>query len=173
MSVQYKGLTWRYHLRSIDRFKDMNDMGGDIWRSLEDGLSPEAISSEIASRGVDRQQAVEHVDAAVRQWERRGLIGLPPTWFSTSSRGQVSQVVAVPGCRVQIVYPTGHAFPAIAILPRLSENIASTLRCFFDQMEHQAGKKGVPIVGKGEPDRPIIPLKRASGKPPSRDRRTL
>jgi coenzyme PQQ synthesis protein D (PqqD) len=97
----------------------LNDMGGDIWRSLEDGLSPEAISSEIASRGVDRQQAVEHVDAAVRQWERHGLIGLPPTWVSTSSRGQVSQIVAVSGCHVQIVYPTALAFPAATVFGHL------------------------------------------------------
>jgi hypothetical protein len=97
----------------------LNDMGGDIWRSLEDGLWPEAISSEIASRGVDRQQAIEHVDAAVRQWERQGLIGFPPNWFSTSSRDQVSQVVAIAGCCVQIVYPKAHAFPAATVFGHL------------------------------------------------------
>jgi hypothetical protein len=97
----------------------LNDMAGDIWRSLQEGMLPEAISSEIASRGVDPQQAVEHVDAAVRQWERQGLIGLPPTRLSTSSRDQVSQVVAIAGCRVQIVYPAAHAFPAAAVFRHL------------------------------------------------------
>lgn len=97
----------------------LNDMGGDIWRSLEDGMSPEVISSEIASRGVDRQQAVEHVDAAVRQWECQGLIQLSPNWFSTSSRGHVSQVVAVPGFHVRIVYPAAHAFPAATVFRHL------------------------------------------------------
>ena len=56
----------------------LNDMGGDIWRSLEDGLSPEAISFEIASREADQERAVEYVDAAVRQWECQGLIELSP-----------------------------------------------------------------------------------------------
>lgn len=97
----------------------LNDIGGDIWRSLENGMSPEAISSEIASRGVDRQQAVEHVDAAVRQWECQGLIQLSPNWFSTSSRGHVSQVVAVAGCHVRIVYPAAHAFPAATVFRHL------------------------------------------------------
>lgn len=97
----------------------LNDMGGDIWRSLEDGLLPEAISSEIASRGVDRQQAVEHVGAAVRQWERQGLIDFPPNWLAMSSDDQVSQVVAVAGCCVQIVYPTAHVFPAATVFGHL------------------------------------------------------
>jgi hypothetical protein len=97
----------------------LNDTGADIWRSLEDGLSPEAISFEIASRGVDRHQAVEYVDAAVRQWERQGLIRLSPAWFSTSTHGHVSQVVAVPGSHVRIVYPAAHAFPAAAVFRHL------------------------------------------------------
>jgi hypothetical protein len=97
----------------------LNDTGADIWRSLEDGLSPEAISSEIASRGVDRHQAVEYVDAVVRQWERQGLLRLSPAWLSTSSHGQVSQVVAVPGSHVRIVYPAAHVFPAAAIFRHL------------------------------------------------------
>jgi len=97
----------------------LNDMGGDIWRSLEDGLSPEAISSEIASRGGDRAQAVEHVEAAVRQWECQGLVRPAPTWFSTSSRGHVSKVIAVPGCHVRIVYPEAHAFPAATVFRHL------------------------------------------------------
>jgi coenzyme PQQ synthesis protein D (PqqD) len=97
----------------------LNDMGADIWRCLEDGLSPEAISSEIASRGINRHQAVEYVDTAVRQWERLGLIRLSPAWFATSSLDQVSQLVAVPGAHVRIVYPGAHAFPAASVFRHL------------------------------------------------------
>jgi hypothetical protein len=97
----------------------LNDMGADIWRSLEEGLSPEAVSSEIAGRGVDRHQAVEYVDAAVRLWERQDLIQLSPGWCSTSSHGHVNQVVAVPGSHVRIVYPATHALPAATVFRHL------------------------------------------------------
>jgi len=97
----------------------INDTGADIWRSLEDGLSPEAIWSEISSRGIDRCQAVRYVEAAVRDWERLGLIHLSPDWCSTSSCGRVCQVVAVPGSVVRIVYPASHAFPAATIFRHL------------------------------------------------------
>ncbi|XSC41920.1 PqqD family peptide modification chaperone [Bradyrhizobium sp. RDT10] len=97
----------------------LNEMGADIWRCLEDGLSPEAIASEIANRGIDRHQAVEYVDAAVRQWERLGLIRLSPAWFARSSLDHVSQVVSVPGAHVRIVYPGAHAFPAASVFRHL------------------------------------------------------
>ena len=97
----------------------LNDTGADIWRSLEDGSSPEAIWSEIASRGVDQCQAVRYVKAAVREWERLGLIHLSPDWCSTSSCGRVTQVVAVPGSHVRIVYPASHAFPAATMFRHL------------------------------------------------------
>jgi hypothetical protein len=93
----------------------LNDTGADIWRSLEDGFSPEAIWSEIASRGVDRCQAVRYVEDAVRQWERLGLIHLSPDWCRISSCGRVSQIVAVSGFHVRIVYPASHAFPAATV----------------------------------------------------------
>jgi hypothetical protein len=112
----------------------LNDMGGDIWRSLEDGLSPEAISFEIASRGADRERAVEYVDAAVRQWECQGLIELSPTWFSASSRCHVSQVVAVPGSCVRIVYPAAHALPAATVFRHLEvrEAVADVVLELFE-----------------------------------------
>jgi hypothetical protein len=97
----------------------LNDTGADIWRSLEDGLSLEIISSEIVSRGVKGHQAVTYVEAALRQWDRLGLIRISPTWCSTSSQRHVSQVVAVAGCCVRIVYPAAHAFPAATILKHL------------------------------------------------------
>jgi hypothetical protein len=97
----------------------LNDTGADIWRSLEDGLSSEAISSEIASRGVDRRHAVSYVEAALSQWERQGLIRLSPAWFSTSSNDHASQVVAVPGSHVRIVYPATRTFPAAAVFRHL------------------------------------------------------
>src|SRR5689334_22349433 len=79
----------------------LNDTGADIWRSLEDGLSLEFISSEIVSRGVEGHQAVTYVEAALRQWDRLGLIQISPGCFSTSSQREVSQVVAVAGCCVR------------------------------------------------------------------------
>lgn len=97
----------------------LNDTGADIWRSLEDGMSPEAISSEIANRGVDWHQAVGYVETAVRQWERVGLIWLSPAWFSTLSHDRVSQVVAVPGAHVRIAYPAAHALPAATVFRHL------------------------------------------------------
>ena len=97
----------------------LNDTGADIWRSLEDGLSLEVISSEIVSRGVEGHQAVTYVEAALRQWDRLGLIQISPGCFSTSSQREVNQVVAVAGCCVRIVYPAAHAFPAANILKHL------------------------------------------------------
>jgi len=97
----------------------LNDTGADIWRSLEDGLSAETISSEIASRGIDEDEAARYVEAAVRHWERFGLIGLSPAWSHTSSRDVVSQLVAIAGSRVRIVYPAAHAVHATTIFQHL------------------------------------------------------
>lgn len=90
----------------------LNDTGADIWRSLEDGLSLEDISSAIANCGVDRRQSVGYVEAAVSQWERLGLIQPSPVSLSASSDRGVSQIVAVAGSHVRIVYPASHVFPA-------------------------------------------------------------
>lgn len=97
----------------------LNDTAADIWRSLEEGMPPEAISFEIASHGVEMQEANRHVEAALTDWERLDLIRpcLPPD--PASSPEHVSQVVAVPGRCVRIVYPAGLAYPAATVFRHL------------------------------------------------------
>lgn len=97
----------------------LNDTAADIWRSLQDGVPVEAILDEMAGRGVDRHEAYGYVETALQDWERLGLIQpAPPPWPSTT-RQYFSQVVAVPGVCVRILYPAAVAFPAATVFQHL------------------------------------------------------
>lgn len=97
----------------------VNDTAADIWRSLEEGMPPQAISVEMAHRGVDRLEADRHVEAALGDWLRLSLVR-PCTPLSISSAQKpVSQVVAVAGLNIRIVYPAACAFPAITVFRHL------------------------------------------------------
>jgi hypothetical protein len=96
----------------------LNDTAADIWHALEDGLPLDAISARIAHHCVDAHEARSHVEAALSDWERLGLIR-PRAPSQISSDGYVSQVVAVRGLCVRIVYPAALAFPTMTIFRHL------------------------------------------------------
>ncbi|MDG4852439.1 MULTISPECIES: PqqD family peptide modification chaperone [unclassified Mesorhizobium] len=113
----------------------VNDTAAEIWRSLEEGTSPRAISAEMARAGVDGIEANRHVEAALRDWQWLSLIrpDAPP---SVSAREAVSQVVAIAGLSVRIEYPAACAFPAVAVFRHL-EVRRETADILFQLVEHE------------------------------------
>lgn len=97
----------------------VNDTAADIWRSLEEGMPPQAIAFEIARSGVDRREADRHVSAALEDWQRLDLIRPCAPLSPPSAREHVCQVVGVAGLYVRIVYPAARAFPAITAFRHL------------------------------------------------------
>ncbi|MER9301137.1 aldolase [Mesorhizobium sp. M0621] len=97
----------------------VNDTAADIWRSLEEGMPPQAISVEMARSGVDRFQANRHVEAALGDWQRLNLIRACAPVSPSATQELVSQVVAVAGLNIRIVYPAACAFPAITVFRHL------------------------------------------------------
>ncbi|WP_245464277.1 MULTISPECIES: PqqD family protein [unclassified Mesorhizobium] len=97
----------------------VNDTAADIWRSLEEGMPPHAISVEMARSGVDRLEADRHVEAALEDWQRLNLIRPCAPLSTSSAEKPVSQVVAVAGLNIRIVYPAACAFPAISVFRHL------------------------------------------------------
>lgn len=96
----------------------VNDTAADIWCSLQDGMSPEAIAVEIARGGIERREADRHVEATLEGWERMGLIR-PGAPLSRPPAYEHSQTVAVAGLCIRIVYPAAFAFPAITVFRHL------------------------------------------------------
>jgi len=113
----------------------VNDTAADIWRCLEEGMPPEAISFEIARGGVDGREANKHVEAALEDWGRLGLIRPRAPLSPHSDREHVSQVVAVAGLYIRIVYPAACAFPAITVFRHL-EVQRETADVLFQLVEH-------------------------------------
>ncbi|AZO29094.1 PqqD family peptide modification chaperone [Mesorhizobium sp. M1B.F.Ca.ET.045.04.1.1] len=97
----------------------VNDTAADIWRFLEEGTSPQAISVEMARSGVDRLEANRHVEAALGDWQRLSLIRPCAPFSPSSAQELVSQVVAVAGLTIRIVYPAACAFPAVSVFRHL------------------------------------------------------
>ena len=97
----------------------VNDTAADIWRSLEEGMSPQAISAEMARGGVHRFEADRHVEAALGDWQRLNLIRPFAPLSASSAQKAVSQVVSVAGLNIRIVYPEACAFPAITVFQHL------------------------------------------------------
>ncbi|AFL49690.1 hypothetical protein ABIE78_004538 [Sinorhizobium fredii] len=97
----------------------LNDTAADIWRSLQGGVPVQAISDEMVARGVDRQEAYGYVEAALRDWERLGLIQPAPPPSPIATERHLCQVVAVPGVSVRILYPSTIAFPAATVFRHL------------------------------------------------------
>ncbi|QND66581.1 MULTISPECIES: PqqD family peptide modification chaperone [Mesorhizobium] len=97
----------------------VNDTAADIWRSLEEGMPPQAISVEMARGGVDRLEANRHVEAALGDWQRLNLIRPCAPLSTSSAQEPVSQMVAVAGLNIRIVYPAACAFPAITVFRHL------------------------------------------------------
>jgi len=97
----------------------VNDTAADIWCSVEEGMPPEAIAFEIARGGIDRREANKYVEAALKDWERLGLIRPRAPLTPASAYEHVSRVVAIAGLYIRIVYPAALAFPAIAVFRHL------------------------------------------------------
>ncbi|MER9326507.1 aldolase [Mesorhizobium sp. M0488] len=114
----------------------VNDTAADIWRSLEEGMQPLAISVEMARGGVDRLEASRHVAAALADWLRLSLIRPCAPLPSSSGRELVSQVVAVAGLNIRIVYPAACAFPAITVFRHL-EVRRETADVLFEMVEYK------------------------------------
>lgn len=114
----------------------VNDTAADIWRSLEEGLPPQAISVEIERSGVDRREANRHVEAALGDWQRLSLIRPRTPLAPSSVQEPVSQVVAVAGLCIRIVYPAAYAFPAISVFRHL-EVRRETADVLLQVVEHE------------------------------------
>jgi hypothetical protein len=114
----------------------VNDTAADIWRSLEEGMPPQAISVEIARSGVDSREANRHVEAALGDWQRLSLIRPCAPLSPSSAQEPVSQVVAVAGLCVRIVYPAACAFPAISVFRHL-EVRRETADILLQVVEHE------------------------------------
>ncbi|MER8753774.1 aldolase [Mesorhizobium sp. M1050] len=97
----------------------INDTAADIWRCLEEGMAPQAISVEMMRRGVERLEANRHVEAALADWQRLSLIRPRVPVSPSAAQELVSQVVAVAGLNIRIVYPAAYAFPAITVFRHL------------------------------------------------------
>lgn len=93
----------------------LNDTAADIWRLLEQGKQAEADArGSINARDVHRQ-----VEAAIKDWQRLGLIRPRISPLDSSAQGHVSQMLSVAGRRIRILYPIAHAFPTMAIFRHL------------------------------------------------------
>ncbi|MFC3321589.1 PqqD family peptide modification chaperone [Mesorhizobium cantuariense] len=97
----------------------VNDTAADIWRSLEEGMPPQAISVEMMRNGIDRLEANRHVEAALGDWQRLNLIRPCAPLSTSSAQKPVSQVVAVAGLNIRIVYPAACAYPAVTVFRHL------------------------------------------------------
>ncbi|KUM26163.1 aldolase [Mesorhizobium loti] len=114
----------------------VNDTAADIWRSLEEGTSPQAISVEMARSGVDRLEADRHVEAALWDWQRLSLIRPRSPSSPSSVQEPVSQVVAVAGLHIRILYPAACAFPAATVFRHL-EVRRETADVVLQVVEHE------------------------------------
>lgn len=93
----------------------LNDTAAAIWRLLEKGTAADSVADRLGHGSPDDLDADEHVEAALEDWQRLGLIRPRFSPVDTSSPGHVDQVLAIAGRRVRIVYPVVHARPTMVI----------------------------------------------------------
>lgn len=91
----------------------LNDTATRIWQALENGPLTETIACSIVPDGTDASDMRRHVESALAEWERLGLIRRSTRSMCKPAQEQVSQVVAVAGLHIRIVYPLAHAFPTL------------------------------------------------------------
>lgn len=103
----------------------LNDSAAEIWRLLQEGTPAYATSGSY----VDPLDVNGHVKAALKDWERLGLIRPRISSIDLSPHAHVNQVLAVAGRRIRILYPAAHAFPANTVFKHLEaqEETADTL----------------------------------------------
>lgn len=83
----------------------LNDTAADIWQALEQDIPVGAILDAMVAGGVEGPQAEAYFEAALRDWERFGLISLNRSLCPAATQDCLSQVVAVAGLRARILYP--------------------------------------------------------------------
>jgi hypothetical protein len=100
---------------------EVNDMAAYIWRSLEEGITPETMSTEVEALGVDATKGGDYIRSALREWDRLGFIrpASPMSSASTSGEWHCRQDIGVAGLQVRIDYATGFARAAVPIFQHL------------------------------------------------------
>ncbi len=93
---------------SLKAIFSLNETAAGIWRCLEDGMRPRDIAEEIARQGVSPAEARAHVDAALDEWEKAGVVRPCPPEFA-AGKGDVTHHVGMAGITVAILYPPGMA----------------------------------------------------------------
>lgn len=120
-------------LRAI--FK-LSDHAAEIWRLLERGEPPAAIALTIsASYGLDPHEAARHVTTMLEECEKLGLVRPSRPLPSVSSDEPVTQLLAVAGIHIRIVYPAGFTHPTISVFRHL-EVRADTAGILLELVEH-------------------------------------
>ena len=97
----------------------LNDTAAEIWRALEEGVRPDAIPARIDRGRLEGREAKGHVEAALNDWARLGLIRPHAPAARRSSPEHLSQVIGLPGLRVRIIYPAVRGFPALSLFRHL------------------------------------------------------
>lgn len=95
----------------------LNDSAAEIWRALQEGVQRKTIQRRLANGGFDPMEA--SVETALDDWERLGLIRPLAPSPPASTRTHVSQVLAIAGRRIRIVYPVGIAHPTATVFAHL------------------------------------------------------
>ncbi|TPE49144.1 PqqD family peptide modification chaperone [Amaricoccus solimangrovi] len=79
----------------------LNETAADIWRHLEDGLSPAAIAAELRARGVEAELARAYAESALGEWTRLGLADRRPR-RAPEDPAPAAQVLELGGRRIRV-----------------------------------------------------------------------
>lgn len=84
---------------------EVNDTAAFIWRSLDQGLVPQAVADDLASTGLDPEQAKAFVGGAIEAWARHGLFH-PSLRQGRAAAAEppLSQDLTLAGLSVRIAY---------------------------------------------------------------------
>ncbi|MEI2297445.1 PqqD family peptide modification chaperone [Ensifer sp. MJa1] len=110
----------------------LNDTAAAIWRMLEEGKPADAVVRGIACGAPD---AGGQVEAALKDWQRLGLIRPRISPLDIAARQHVTQTLSIAGRRIRILYPMAHAFPTVGVFRHL-EVEQETTDVVFQWAEH-------------------------------------
>jgi hypothetical protein len=104
-------------LRAIFKF---SGHAAEIWRLLEGGEPPAAIALTIArSYDLDPLEAARHVTILLKECEKLGLVRPSRPLSTALSDKPVTQLLAIAGIHIRIVYPAGFSHPTIGVFRHL------------------------------------------------------